>query len=311
MIKSNYTNPIKEDYSNLKTFVINLDDYKENYIKQLPYLESIGLKVERFSGINALKDEHLKPEYKQYISNFAFNFTPKSVIGCALSHILCCKHISNNYINPDNNNTIEVNESSYRGKTPFFLIMEDDAFPKYLKTEFYERLNKTIYEISLLDSGWEIIQLHSDAFFATNETYNTHPVCGSTAAYLISNFAIKKILKFKLIGHVDFVEHNFITYKKYRSKENLFYTNEKESLNRNINQTKNFKYYSLYLKSYVLDLFNNYTNLLKLRGEKKYKNLLEFKILKLPYFKKEYTANEFIDYLFSLFLAKKLIINNN
>ena len=90
---------IKPDYSNLKNFVINLDDYKENYIKQLPYLESIGLKVERFSGINALKDQHLKTEYIQYIqyiqyiSNFALNFTPKSVIGCALSHILCCKYI--------------------------------------------------------------------------------------------------------------------------------------------------------------------------------------------------------------------------
>lgn len=300
MIKSNYTNPIKEDYSNLKTFVINLDDYKENYIKQLPYLESIGLKVERFCGINALKDEHLNSEYKQYISKFALNFTPKSVIGCALSHILCCKHIYNNYINSDN-------KSSYGDKTPFFLIMEDDAFPKYLKTEFYEKLNKTIYEISLLDLNWEIIQLHSDAFFYTNETYNTHPACGSTAAYLISSFAIKKILNFKLMGHLDFVEHNFITYKKYRAKENLFYTNEKTSLNRSINKTKNFKYYSLYLKSYALELFNNYTNLFNLRGEKKYEHFLEFKILKIPYFKKEYTANEFIDYLFSLFLIKKII----
>jgi GR25 family glycosyltransferase involved in LPS biosynthesis len=300
MIKSNYINLIKEDYSNLKTFVINLDDYKENYIKQLPYLESIGLKVERFSGINALKDEHLKPEYKQYISNFALHFTPKSVIGCALSHILCCKQLYNNYINTED-------KSSYEDKTQFFLIMEDDAFPKYLKTEFYEKLNKTIYEISLLDSGWEIIQLHSDAFCPTNETYNTHPACGSTAAYLISNFAIKKILNFKLMGHLDFVEHNFITYKKYRAKENLFYTNEKESLNRNINKTKNFKYYSLYFKSYVLELFNKYTNLLNLRGEKKYENFLEFKILKLPYLKKEYTANEFIDYLLGLFLTRKII----
>ena len=307
MSNSNYTNLVKEDYSNLKTFVINLDDYKENYIKQLPYLESIGLNVERFSGINALKDEHLKPEYKQYISNFAFNFTPKSVIGCSLSHILCCKHIFNNYINTDNNNASKLNDSLYRDMTPYLLIMEDDAFPKYLKTEFYERLNKTIYEISLLDSGWEIIQLHSDAFFATNETYNTHPVCGSTAAYLISNFAIKKILKFKILHQIDFVEHNFITYKKYRSKENLFYTNEKESLNRNINKTKTFKYYSLYFKSYVLELFNKYTNLLKLRGEKSYGNFLEFKILKMPYFKKEYTANETIDYLFSLFLTRKII----
>ena len=306
MSNSNYTNPIKEDYSNLKTFVINLDDYKENYVKQLPYLESIGLKVERFCGINALKDEHLKPEYKQYISKFALNFTPKSVIGCALSHILCCKHIYNNYINTEDNNAIEVNESSYGGKTPFLLIMEDDTFPKYDKSEFFERLNKTIYQISLLDPNWEIIQLHSDAFFDTNETYNTHPACGSSAAYLISNFAIKKILNFKLMGHLDFVEHNFITYKKYRAKENLFYTNEKESLNRSINKRKNLSYYSLYLKSYVLELFNKYTNLLNLRGEKKYEHFLEFKILKFPYFKKEYTANEFIDYLFSLLLTKKI-----
>lgn len=300
MIKSKYSNLIKEDYSNLKTFVINLDDYKENYIKQLPYLESIGLKVERFSGINALKDEHLKPEYKQYISNFAFNFTPKSVIGCALSHILCCKHIFNNYINQNNN-------LSYEDKTPFFLIMEDDSFPKYDKTEFFERLNKTLYEISVLDPNWEIIQLHSDAFCPTNETYNTHPASGSTAAYLISNFAIKKILNFKLMGHLDFVEHNFITYKKYRAKENLFYTNEKESLNRSINKTKNFEYYSLYIKAYALELFNKYTNLLNLRGEKKYENFLEFKILKLPYFKKEYTINEFIDYLLGFFLTIKII----
>jgi GR25 family glycosyltransferase involved in LPS biosynthesis len=310
MSNSNYTNPIKEDYSNLKTFVINLDDYKENYVKQLPYLESIGLKVGRFNGINALKDEHLKPEYKQYISKFAFNFTPKSVIGCALSHILCCKHIYNNYINTeDNNNKIarEVTRRLGAISPQFFLIIEDDAFPKYLKTEFYEKLNKTIYEISLLDLNWEIIQLHSDAFFDTNETYNTHPACGSTAAYLISSFAIKKILNFKLMGHLDFLEHNFITYKKYRSKENLFYTNEKESLNRSINKTKNFKYYSLYLKSYALELFNKYTNLLNLRGEKKYENFLEFKILKFPYFKKEYTANEFIDYLLGLILTKKII----
>ena len=84
---------IKPDYSNLKTFVINLDDYRENYSKQLPYLQSIGLKVERFVGINAIKDEHLCLSYDKYISKFANNFTPKSIIGCGLSHILCCKYI--------------------------------------------------------------------------------------------------------------------------------------------------------------------------------------------------------------------------
>ena len=73
---------MNEDYSNLKTLVINLDDYIENYNIQLPYLESIGLKIERFSGINALKDEHKKEDYKKYISKFASNFQPLSIIGC-------------------------------------------------------------------------------------------------------------------------------------------------------------------------------------------------------------------------------------
>jgi GR25 family glycosyltransferase involved in LPS biosynthesis len=294
----NVNYPIKPDYSNLKTFVINLDDYKENYNKQLPYLENIGLKVERFSGINALKDEHLKPEYKQYISKFANNFTPKSVIGCSLSHILSYKYIYENYI---------INESSYGDNTPFFLIMEDDAFPKYLKTEFYEILNKTISDITILDINWEIIQLHSDAFYPTKNSYNTHFFTGSSAAYLISKNGIVKNLISQIYSHLDFVQHNFIKFRKYRAKENLFYTNEKESLNRNINQTKNFKYYSLYLKSYLLELFNKYTNLIELRGEKKYENFLEFKVLKLPYLKKEYSANETIDYSFSLLLKKKKI----
>lgn len=304
-IMSNFiinNNPIKSDYSNLKTFVINLDNYKENYIKQLPYLESIGLKVKRFSGINALKDEHLNPIYKQYISNFAFNFTPKSVIGCALSHILCCKYIYENYINIEDNN-IACGAISPQ----YFLIMEDDAFPKYNKTEFYERLNKTIYEIQILDPNWEIIQLHSDCLYSTNDSYNTHFFTGSTAAYLISESGLKKNLKSKILSHMDFVEHNFIRYKKYRAKENLFYTNEKDSLNRNINNSKNLSYYSLYFKSYILELINKYTHLFKLRGEKSYANFLEFKILKLPYFKKEYTANETIDYLLGLILTKKMI----
>ena len=37
--------PINSDYSNLKTYIINLDDYKSNYTKQLPYLLNIGLQV--------------------------------------------------------------------------------------------------------------------------------------------------------------------------------------------------------------------------------------------------------------------------
>ena len=138
---------IQADYSNLKTLVINLHDYIENYNKQLIYLESIGLNIERFNGINALKGEHIKEEYKKYISNFAFKFT-KSIIGCALSHILCCKYIYDNYIN------------NYE----YFLIMEDDAFPINNKEDFLNLLNNNLKNIEILDKSG-LIQLHSDAFF--------------------------------------------------------------------------------------------------------------------------------------------------
>ena len=288
--------PIKSDYSNLKTFVINLDDYISNYTKQLPYLLNLGLNVERFSGVNALKNEHVKPEYQEYISNYAKNFAPKSLIGCALSHILCCKHIKSNYCEKAND------------PIPYFLIMEDDAFPLYNSEEFYERLNKSIYEIQLLDSNWEIILLHSDGFFPTKETYNTHSyVSGSTAAYLISLNGINKTLNSKIYGHIDVVMHNFITFNKYRTKENLFYTDEKDSLNRvQVESKLNYKYYSLFLKSNFCELLNNYTHIIPLLGEKKYQHILEFKVLREPLFDKEFTLNDLLDYL-CIFIILRIV----
>ena len=282
-MNNNY--PIKADYSNLKTYVINLDDYESNYTKQLPHLLNIGLHVERFSGINALKDEHLKPEYQQYISNYAKNFAPKSVIGCALSHILCCKHIKATY-------SEKTNEPM-----PFFLIMEDDAFPLYNSEEFYEHLNKSICEIQLLDSNWEIILLHSDGLFPTKDTYNTHIVSGSAAAYLISLNGINKTLNNKIYGFIEFCQHSFINCNKYRTKENLFYTDEKTSLNRGQCKSK-LNYYSLFLKSKSFELLNYYTHIVPLRGEKNFQQLIELKALREPLFENEFTANNLIDYLF-------------
>jgi GR25 family glycosyltransferase involved in LPS biosynthesis len=273
-----------------------LDDYISNYNKQLPYLLNIGLKVERFSGVNALKNEHLKPEYKQYISNYAKNFAPKSVIGCALSHILCCAHINSNYSKKTND------------ALQFFLIMEDDAFPLYNKEEFYERLNKSIYEIQLLDSNWDIIQLHSDGFFPTKDTYNTHIACGSTAAYLISLNGINKTLSSKIYGHLDSIHHNFIAFNKYRTKKNLFYTNEKKSLSRIQSKSKlNYKYYSLLLKCKFCELLNKYTHIIPLYGEKSFSDLLEYKILKEPLFEKEFTWNDLLDYILTFIILSKLL----
>jgi len=282
---------MNQDYSNLKTLVINLDDYIENYNKQLPYLEKIGLNVERISGINAVKDEHLNPLYEKYISKFALNFQPKAVIGCALSHILSAKYINENYIN------------DYE----YFLIMEDDIFPLYHKDEFYNLLNKYLKEIEVLDKNWDIIQLHSDAFFPTTDTYATHYICGSTAGYLISRVGIEKTLDIKVYSHADFIQHNFLKFNKYRVKSNLFWTDEKNSVNRFVSD-KNYSFYnlSLYAKTSFLEFINKFILSLPLRGEKTYSNFFEFKIIKLPYLEKEYTANEVLDYILGLILMKKL-----
>jgi GR25 family glycosyltransferase involved in LPS biosynthesis len=294
--------PINPDYSNLKTFVINLDDYISNYTKQLPHLLNIGLKVERFSGVNAIKDEHLKHEhlkheYQQYISNYAKHFAPKSVIGCALSHILCCAHIKSNYFEKTN------------AHKSFFLIMEDDAFPLYNKDEFYEHLNKSLYEIQVLDGNWDIIQLHSDGFFPTKDTYTSHSFAnGSTAAYLISINGINKTLNSKIYSHIDVTVYNFIAFNKYKTKKNLFYTDEKKSLSRIQSKSKlNYKYYTLLLKSKFCELLNKYTHIIPLYGEKSYQHILEFKILREPLFENEFTNNDILDYLLAFIILKKML----
>jgi len=292
---------IKYGYTNLKSFTINLDDYESNYIKQAAQLLKLGLVSERFSGVNALKDEHFKTSYKKYVSNFALNYTPKSVIGCALSHIMCCKYIYINYIKK---------KKTHKHDNPnYFLIMEDDVFPLYDKDEFYEKLNKTLYDIQILDSNWEIIQLHSDGIMPTTETYSTHIGSISAAAYLISKKAIKKTLKSKIYSHIDLIHHNFINYNKYRAKENLFYTDEKNSLNRIVSYK--LSSYSLLLKSKLFEFINYYTNIIQLRGEKKFLHYFEYKVFKEPFFNKEFNTNDIIDYIIGLKILSKLYYYKN
>lgn len=295
---------IKYGYTNLKSFTINLDDYKINYDKQAAELLKLGLVSERFSGVNALKDEHFKTSYKKYVSNFALNYTPKSVIGCALSHIMCCKYIYKNYIKKQ-----KAHKQQQQHNPTYFLIMEDDVFPLYDKDEFYEKLNKTLYDIQILDSNWEIIQLHSDGIMPTIETYSTHIGSISAAAYLISKKAIKKTLKSKIYSHIDLIHHNFINYNKYRAKENLFYSDEKTSLNRIVSYR--LSSYSLLLKSKLFEFINYYTNIIQLRGEKKFLHYFEYKVFKEPFFNKEFNTNDIIDYFIGLKILSKLYYYKN
>jgi len=253
----------------MKTFVINLDKYQDNFNYQKPYLENVGLEVYRFKGINAIQNEHL--EYKEMINPQALNYCPNSILGCSLSHILLSLHITNL-------------------DSEITLIMEDDAFPKFDKELFQNKLKNTINDIQILDKDWDIIQLHSDAPFPTYNTYCIHPLCGSTAAYLISKKGAIKMSKEKSTWHIDIHTSANPKFKKYRSKENLFWTKEETSLNRNLNS------------SLLTNLISEFlTIIIPLRGEKTWNDFLNFKMIKLK--NKDIYAFEIINnVLFFIFL---------
>ena len=218
-------------------------------------------------------------KYKNNISKIAQFFTPKSVIGCALSHILLAKHILLN----------DYNE-------PYVLIMEDDAFPIELdKNSFLNNINTTVKTINILDPSWDIIQLHSDSCYPCPNTYTTHPLCGSTAAYLISNRGAAKMGNLKVMSHIDIHTSSSIKFKKYRAKENMFWTDEKISVNRIDSNNILLKF-----KSFIL------TKLIPLRGEKTWDHFLNFKILRIPGINKEFTGNQLIDYFIAYLLILKL-----
>lgn len=258
----------------MNTFVINLDNYKEKFLKQKPILENLGLNVSRFSAINAINNEHLK--YKSNIHDLALEYTPNSIIGCGLSHILLAKKIKD--LNLD-----------------IALIMEDDAFPLVEKEEFNNILKNTIKNISILDKDWDIIQLHSDAVFPTSETYFTHGLVGSTAAYLVSRKGAIKLSNEKVISHMDMQTSLNYNYKKYRVRKNLFWTDESASLNRiqSCNILTN-------IKAQIL------TTLIPLRGEKSWHDFLNFKLIKIQN-TKDITADDILNYII-IFIFMKFIL---
>lgn len=272
----------------IRTSVVNLDKYRENYERQLPYLLAIGLNPERFSAINAIQDQHL--DYRDKMSLFARYFTPKCTIGCSLSHILLCERLfqESNLKKDTNNNKIE-----------YFLIMEDDCFPhtEYNTVETFTRvISETIQDITIIDPDWDLIQLHSDALFPTHSTYHTHFFCGSTAAYLLSKRGLEKMSRERVTNHLDFVTQNFIKYNKYRARRNIFYTDERSSLQRKTNGLQTLRF-----KKAIIE------RLIPLRGEKDWGHFLQFKMIKIPGTDYELTSNEIIDYLLAFFIVKKIV----
>lgn len=88
------------------TFVINMDKDKDRLERITEQLSTLGVKWERFSGININENKEHKNLYP--LSFFCKNFCTDGIIGCAFSHVSLWSKIS----------------SLPEGK---YLILEDDA----------------------------------------------------------------------------------------------------------------------------------------------------------------------------------------
>ena len=190
----------------LSCFIINLKDSPQNFEKQHPFLLEEGLDPVRFIGVDARKDEHL--EYREYVTEWCQTMCPKAVIGCGLSHVLLARHIRDLGL-------------------PMALVLEDDAYPKV--QNLLERIYETIREVP---EDWDIIKLHCG--FCLKGTHNS--TGASAAAYLLSASGIQKMAELKVNFHVD-AQMNSSDFKIYKSRYNLFWTDESWSTIRTSNST--------------------------------------------------------------------------
>ena len=224
-------------------YVITLND---DLGEQQVALNKVGIQPILVKGVDGRKDEY--KNYNQKLSKFCNFFCTKSIKGCGLSHILVCEKI-------------------YKSGVSLALILEDDAFPiQNLNIE--NEINKVLNEVP---DDWDIIRLHCDSFCkeGTN-TISSGSIIpnGSAAAYLVNRESAKKISNFLLFTHVD-IQHN-MNVKIYKTKQNLFNTEESSSLNR-ITRHNIF--------SPILNYISPVTS-----GDKTWDMLLSMGIFQIPYF---------------------------
>jgi GR25 family glycosyltransferase involved in LPS biosynthesis len=191
----------------LSCFIINLRDSPQNFEKQRPLLLEEGLDPIRFIGVDARKDEHL--EHLEHVTDWCRTTCPKTAIGCGLSHVLLARHIRDLGL-------------------PMALVLEDDAYPK--TGNLLQHIQKTIQETP---DDWDILKLH--CFFPCRKNSITSKG-SSTAAYLVSSRGIQKLADTKVNTHLDF-QINTSEFKVYKSRNNLFWTDESMSTNRGSNST--------------------------------------------------------------------------
>jgi hypothetical protein len=233
----------------------------EDLGEQGEILKGYGLNPILFPGVDARKDEHIP--YVDSIDPMCLEMCPKSVIGCGLSHILLARKI-------------------YYTGASIALILEDDAYPTVTNLE--DEITKVLNEVP---DDWEIIRLHCDTHCVdgTNKVGQN----GSTAAYLINRKGMEIMMNTKVNNHIDWQQNTILNI--YKSKINLFWTDEKR-ISTNRIQTTTFL-------SGIMDVVSPITS-----GEKTWDDKLSYKTLRIPFTNTEINA---ITMYFIIFLVAILI----
>jgi hypothetical protein len=220
-------------------YVITLND---DLGKQEVELNNVGIYPRIFKGVDGRKGEYKAHEDR--VTKVCNILCPNSVKSIGLSHVLLCEKIFDEGI-------------------PLALIFEDDAYPiEGLNIE--NEVNKVLSEVP---DDWDVIRLHCDIRCknGSNKIQNL-VAAGSTAAYIVNHKGAEKIKNMLVLGHID--QHQYFVINVYKSKQNLFWTDEKLSTNRTSR------------KNIVGSMLNKL--LPPTSGEKTWHDMLAYKLIKIP-----------------------------
>lgn len=211
-------------------YLVNLEKSKDRLNNITKILNNENIKFERF---NAVYGKELSDEYiKTITTNFCYNFCPKSVIGCALSHILIWK---------------DILKKNYKNS----LILEDDI---YFDENYKNNLKKSLNE---LPHDWDIVYLGCGGLCNKDNKNNLSEFISKiifqkinnriiynnyifipeyptgTFSYGISNNGCRKLLNIikKIEKHIDSqMSSNNYTLNVYAVNPKCIYPNTNESI---------------------------------------------------------------------------------
>ena len=226
--------------------------------KQGEALKKAGLDPIIFQGIDGRKGEH--NYYENRMDPLFKKIGTKGSKGASLAHLMLCKKL-------------------YEEGVELALILEDDAYP-FENINLNDEIEKVLNEVP---DDWEIIKLHCDMFCIDGSNQQTSLFNGSSAAYLINTKGLHVLnnttLKLQFDNYINIVN------KVYKSKTNLFWTDETVSSVRPSNDK--------YIFSYILNfLFPIKT------GEKTWDIWLNMKYFTIPFTTIEVTKIQLWTFIF-------------